>query len=200
MGQLRRFSRGTLQIVLIVIALLIGLRVALPYIVKEYVNKKLDEMPEYDGRIADVDMHLWEGAYSIQGIEVVKTEGDIPVPFFSSRRVTFSVEWKALFDGALVGEIDFYELILTKPNLIRWSCVRLESLGHVVQRETVLSSGLRGDAVGWDRYLELTHVSIICRIKDADVRGKPNKNQTIDFQPLQEDLERGGKETRVHRF
>jgi hypothetical protein len=65
MGQLRRFSRGTLQIVLIVIALLIGLRVALPYIVKEYVNKKLDEMPEYDGRIADVDMHLWEGAYSI---------------------------------------------------------------------------------------------------------------------------------------
>jgi hypothetical protein len=112
MVQLRRFSRGTLQIVFVVIALLIGLRVALPYIVKEYVNKKLDEMPEYDGRIADVDLHLWEGAYSIQGIEVVKTEGDIPVPFFSSRRVTFSVEWKALFSGALVGEIDFYEPVM----------------------------------------------------------------------------------------
>jgi hypothetical protein len=71
---------------------LIGLRIALPHIVRKYVNKKLDEMPEYDGRIGDVDIRLWRGAYSIQGIEIIKTEGDVPVPFFSSRRVTFSVD------------------------------------------------------------------------------------------------------------
>jgi hypothetical protein len=47
MGWIRGFSRGTLQITLVVLALLIGLRVALPHIVKKYVNKKLDEMPEY---------------------------------------------------------------------------------------------------------------------------------------------------------
>jgi hypothetical protein len=94
------------------LALLIGLRVALPHLVKKHVNKKLDEMPEYDGRISDVDMHLWRGAYSVQGIEIIKTDGEVPVPFFSAKRVTFSVEWKALLNGALVGEIDFYDPIV----------------------------------------------------------------------------------------
>ena len=112
MGWIRGFSRGTLQITLAVLALLIGLRVALPHIVKKYVNKKLDEMPEYDGRIGDVDMHLWMGAYSIQDIEIIKTDGKVPVPFFDAKRVTFSLEWKALFDGALVGEIDFYDPVM----------------------------------------------------------------------------------------
>ena len=112
MGWIRGFSRGTLQITLVVLALLIGLRVALPHMVKKYVNKKLDEMPEYDGRIGDVDMHLWMGAYSIQDIEIIKTDGKVPVPFFDAKRVTFSLEWKALFDGALVGEIDFYDPVM----------------------------------------------------------------------------------------
>ena len=112
MGWIRGFSRGTLQITLVVLALLVGLRVALPHLVKKYVNKKLDEMPEYDGRIGDVDMHLWRGAYSIQDVEVIKTEGKVPVPFFDAKRVTFSLEWQALLNGALVGEIDFYDPVM----------------------------------------------------------------------------------------
>ncbi|MGA7391117.1 MAG: DUF748 domain-containing protein [Terrimicrobiaceae bacterium] len=112
MSWFRQFSRNTVQIALVILALLVGLRLALPHFVKKYVNKKLDEMPEYDGRIGDVDMHLWRGAYSIQGVEIIKTDGDVPVPFFSSKRVTFSVEWKALFNGALVGEIDFYSPVI----------------------------------------------------------------------------------------
>lgn len=103
----KRFSRTTVQVILVVAALLIGLRLALPYIVKSYVNKTLDEMPDYDGHIGDVDMHLWRGAYSIDGVEIVKTEGKIPVPFFKAKEIDFSVQWRALFEGALVGEIDF---------------------------------------------------------------------------------------------
>jgi hypothetical protein len=102
---LRRFSRLQLQILIVLVALLVGLRVALPFIVKWYVNKTLDEMPEYDGRIDDVDIHLWRGAYSINNIEIIKTDGDVPVPFFSSPDVDFSVQWRALFQGALVAEI-----------------------------------------------------------------------------------------------
>lgn len=84
MSSIGRISRGVVQVALVVTAVLVGLRVALPQLVQDYVNKKLDEMPEYDGRIGDVDMHLWRGAYSIQSIEIVKTEGDVPVPFFES--------------------------------------------------------------------------------------------------------------------
>jgi hypothetical protein len=63
--------------------------VALPHLVQRYGNQKLDDMPEYAGRIGDVDMHLWCGAYSIQSIETVKTDGDVPVPFFKSNRGRF---------------------------------------------------------------------------------------------------------------
>lgn len=102
---LARFGRTNLQLFLILIAVLIGLRVALPVLVKWYVNKTLDEMPEYDGRIGDVDMKLWRGAYQIESVDIVKTGEGVPVPFFRSKNVEFSLEWKALFEGALVGEM-----------------------------------------------------------------------------------------------
>lgn len=95
------------KIVLVVVVLLIGIRIALPYIVLHYVNKTLDELPEYDGHVEDVDLHLYRGAYEIQGIEIVKTGGKVPVPFFSATSIDLSVEWKALLDGALVAEIEF---------------------------------------------------------------------------------------------
>ncbi|MGH8045643.1 MAG: DUF748 domain-containing protein [Chthoniobacterales bacterium] len=104
---LRRLTRTQFQILLVLAALLIGLRVALPFIVKWYVNKTLDEMPEYDGRVGDIDIHLWRGAYSINDIDIVKTDGEVPVPFFSSTNVDLSVEWRALFQGALVAKIIF---------------------------------------------------------------------------------------------
>jgi hypothetical protein len=40
------------QVALVVTAVLVGLRVALPQLVQDYVNKKLDEMPEYVGGLA----------------------------------------------------------------------------------------------------------------------------------------------------
>lgn len=111
-----RFLRSNLQIIVIIVALLVGLRVALPYLVKWYVNKTIDEMPEYDGRIGDVDMKLWRGAYEIESIDIIKTDGDVPVPFFSSKRVEFSVEWRAIFQGALVGEIEFDSPVINFVN------------------------------------------------------------------------------------
>ena len=89
--------------------LLVGFRLALPGLVKDYVNNKLDELPEYDGSIADVDIHLLRGAYSIDGVNIVKTTGEVPVPFFEARKVDFSVQWKELFNGSIVSEVDVFQ-------------------------------------------------------------------------------------------
>jgi uncharacterized protein YhdP len=91
----------------IIFILLVALRIALPFIVKEYVNNQLSSIPEYRGSIQDVDIHLWRGAYEIEGVELLKTTGKVPVPFFSADRIDLSVEWGALFDGSIVGEILF---------------------------------------------------------------------------------------------
>jgi uncharacterized protein DUF748 len=94
-----------LVIVLVVAALIV--RAMLPIWVRDYVNKKLSELEGYRGHVAEVDIHLWRGAYSIHGVEIKKTSGDIPVPFFSAPVIDLSVEWKALFNGAFVGEVNF---------------------------------------------------------------------------------------------
>src|SRR5438552_14901605 len=64
--------------------LLVALRLALPHFVKNYVNRTLSEIPGYRGRVGDIDIALWRGAYTIHGLDLVKTDGKVPVPFFST--------------------------------------------------------------------------------------------------------------------
>ena len=101
-------SNKSLIIIGIIILILIGIRIALPYIIKDYVNNVLNSIPEYTGSIGDVDLNLWRGAYKIQDVKLLKTSGKVPVPFFSAKQLDLSVEWGALFEGSLVGEISLY--------------------------------------------------------------------------------------------
>jgi hypothetical protein len=94
--------------VLLLVVAVVALHLALPRLVQNYVNQKLDELPEYDGRVGDVDIHLIRGAYSIDDVDIVKTSGQVSVPFFAARKVDFSVQWREVFQRALVGEIHVY--------------------------------------------------------------------------------------------
>jgi hypothetical protein len=80
-------------------------RIALPSFVHDYVTRTLDQNPLYAGRVGDVTIHLWRGAYSIEDVRISKRTGDIPVPFFSARRIDFSLEWPALRRGHLRGKV-----------------------------------------------------------------------------------------------
>lgn len=111
-GRWHRLSRRIRWSILIIAVVLVSLRLALPFAVKAYVNHQLDKMPEYDGRIGDVDVHLWRGAYQIHDMEIVKTTAQIPVPFFAAEKVDLSMEWAELLHGALVGEV-----VLVKPGI-----------------------------------------------------------------------------------
>lgn len=102
----RTLSSRTAKVWLGIVVALIGLRIALPFIVKDYVNKTLDGLEGYSGSVADVDLSLWRGAYQIEGLRIVRTEGQVPAPFVSIDEVDLSVEWKALLDGSIVAEID----------------------------------------------------------------------------------------------
>jgi hypothetical protein len=65
-----------------VTVILVAARIALPYTLKSYVNRQLEKIPEYSGSIGDVTVHLWRGAYAIKDLNIKKSEGNIPVPFF----------------------------------------------------------------------------------------------------------------------
>lgn len=97
--------KTTYKVIIVVVVILIGVRLYLPTLVKNYVNKSLAEIPEYTGSIADIDLHLFRGAYVIDSLTIEKEGGKVPVPFVSADRIDLSVEWRALFKGAIVGEI-----------------------------------------------------------------------------------------------
>ena len=90
---------------MIVVAVAVAFRLALPFGIKYYVNRELSRIHGYRGRIGDVTVHLWRGGYRVHNLRIVKTGGDVPVPFFSTRVLVLSVEWRELFHGAVVGQV-----------------------------------------------------------------------------------------------
>lgn len=99
--------RRTAAWLLAIIALLVALRIALPSLVKDYLNRRMDHMGEYHGQFADVDIHLWRGAYSIDGLRVDKVSSKVPVPLFAAARSDISLSWRALTHGRLRGKVVF---------------------------------------------------------------------------------------------
>ncbi|WP_286912230.1 MULTISPECIES: DUF748 domain-containing protein [unclassified Pseudomonas] len=90
------------------VVLLVALHLALPYLVRDYLNDKLADMGEYRGQVADVDLAWWRGAYKINGLKIVKTSGKVPVPLLDAPLIDLSVSWHSLwFDHAVVAKVTF---------------------------------------------------------------------------------------------
>jgi Domain of Unknown Function (DUF748) len=95
-----------------IILLLIIVRLMLPFFVTRYVNKVLADLQGYDGSISGVSIYLIRGAYSINDLKIFKIEGNDTVPFIDFPVTDLSVEWRALLNGSVVGEV-----VIKKPKL-----------------------------------------------------------------------------------
>lgn len=94
-----------ISVVFAVVVILIGIRLALPDVVKHYVNKELQKSPAYAGSVGSIGIELWRGAYQIRNISIYKRNGKIREPFFSAPYMDVSVQWRALFHHRLVTTI-----------------------------------------------------------------------------------------------
>lgn len=106
--------------VLIIILVLGAIRIALPYAAEYYINNMvLDDIPGFTGEVEDVDMALLRGAYVIENLRMettskgdslspaqqeVPAEGKEEPPFLQVDEIDLSLEWNALFKGAVAGE------------------------------------------------------------------------------------------------
>jgi hypothetical protein len=96
-----------------VLALVVGVRALLPIVLRAYVNRVLDGTEGYVGRIGDVDIDLWRGAYDVERIELVKPGSDADDPFLRVQRLDVEVEWPALLRGSVVAEATLHHPIVT---------------------------------------------------------------------------------------
>jgi uncharacterized protein involved in outer membrane biogenesis len=104
---MRHLARRTVIVVLAIVALLVVARLVLPYVVKDYLNRRMDRMGDYHGHVADVDIHLWRGAYSLGDLRIEKVDGKLPVPFFSAATTDIAVSWRALTHGTVRARVEF---------------------------------------------------------------------------------------------
>nr|WP_295928850.1 DUF748 domain-containing protein [uncultured Dyadobacter sp.] len=113
--QTRSRKRRTAKILIAVLVLIVTVRLILPYVILHFANRSLENMNGYYGHINDIDLAIIRGAYKIDSIYINKedTVTHKQTPFFASRVIDLSVEWKALFKGSIVGE-----LVLQRPYLL----------------------------------------------------------------------------------
>ncbi len=107
-------KRTGIKVLLGLVVLLVLVRIALPYIVLHFANQKLARLDGYYGHIQDIDIALYRGAYIMKDIYIDKIDatGKERTNFFQCSRIDLSVEWKALWEKKIVGEVEF-----TKPVL-----------------------------------------------------------------------------------
>ncbi len=91
----------------ILLAIIAGLiaRPFLPKAILWYVNRTLNQSPLYQGKIGAIELSLWRGAYTIRDVRILKTTGNIPVPFFAAKEVDLAVEWRAIMHRKIVGQV-----------------------------------------------------------------------------------------------
>ncbi len=98
-------KRKRRRILLWILAFLILARLALPYVVLYFSNKMLANMDGYYGHIDDIDISLYRGAYQIDKIYLKKVDKKDTVDFIDIKRVDLAIEWKAIFNGEIVGKV-----------------------------------------------------------------------------------------------
>lgn len=112
---IRRKKRKWFTWAVVILTVLICARVALPYIVLNFANKKLARLDGYYGHIGDIDIALYRGAYVMKNVYIDKIENDSRqkrTEFIKVKRVDFSVEWSALFDRKIVAEVEFEQPVI----------------------------------------------------------------------------------------
>lgn len=109
---MKRRSRIVLWSLLALLVVLIGLRLALPTIVRNALNQRMDHMGEYHGHVADVDISLWRGAYTLDNLKIVKVSGKVPVPLLQTPRMDIHLSWRALMHGAIRASVEFERPVL----------------------------------------------------------------------------------------
>ncbi|WKN43644.1 DUF748 domain-containing protein [Tunicatimonas pelagia] len=157
----------------IALAIIIGVFILLHFLlepfVERYVNQQLSSLEEYTGQVSDIDIHLYRGAYQVKGLELVKRNSEASDPFLQIDTIDLSVEWGALFDGRVVGEV-----ILSHPTVTMIVTPTVE--GDSAQEQT-------GSDVDWVQQVQELIPLTINRfeIKNGDISYKdPSVDPKVD--------------------
>src|SRR3954471_17228051 len=120
-----RRNKWFVAIAIIVVAL-VGFRLALPNMIRDYTNDKLQGLDVYTGHIDKVHLAIWRGRAWIDGIQLVKRDSKYPDPFMQADEFAGAIEWRNLLHGKLVAE---GEIRAPKIHLVQSELKQKQQLG-----------------------------------------------------------------------
>ncbi len=172
----RWFRIATISITLV----LVVVHIFLPPVLKYYLNRGLENMDGYYGHIEDVDVSLIRGAYRIEGLHLFSDEMGEEYPLAIIDDIDISIQWKALFKGSLVAEIEFLN---PKINFIIASSAAPEA-NWVSNKdvEEAASKKLKGvdNEKKKERVLKRKRKQLERKMKKNKVGSLPDVNQTTN--------------------
>ena len=101
-------KRTWFTVIVVTVLLLIFARIGAPYAVQYYINQQINQTKGITGKVGDVDLQLYRGAYSVDDIEIYAVdEQSSPKPLLSVKTLDFSLAWSAVLNGNLVTNMVF---------------------------------------------------------------------------------------------
>lgn len=104
-ARVRRFLWPLVALALVLLAL----RLLLPGWVRHYLDQRIDQMGPYHGSMADIDLHIWRGSYTIRNLRIDKAGAPPNEPFLNAPRTEIAVSYSALLHGRFRGKVDFFD-------------------------------------------------------------------------------------------
>jgi hypothetical protein len=196
-ARIAHWPRRTLITLGIIIVVLAAARIAAPFLVKHAINKRLAQIPDYSGHVDSVALHVWRGAYRMEGFRIVKSSGKVTEPFFAAERIDFSIAWSELIHGRLVSSISIRnaELIFERGATAENSQLTADSRWQDVVNDLfpidITFLDIRGGTLRFVDTTETPRVDIA--VKDLSVtatglRNRPEDTAAIDPLPAKVDI------------
>ena len=108
----RALGQTTLTILLVLLVLFLAVWYSTPYIVRDFLNKKGENLPDYALHIDWVQIHPWNCSIDIEDVRLVKKSDKIPVPFFTCPVVHVATQWSEVFHFTLRSRIDLLQPVV----------------------------------------------------------------------------------------
>ncbi len=87
-----RRKRLLLWTFIVIIAVLVIIRIALPIVALKVINNKLETLPTYSCVVKGFDINFLEKSITLKGVEMKKQNGKVDVPFFTSGNIYVHLE------------------------------------------------------------------------------------------------------------
>lgn len=105
-GNSSTMSKKTIIILGSIAIFLVALHLALPPLIKWYVNTNLNDVNGMRITIRDVDLKIWRGAFEIEGFMVREPAVKEDVPLLYAGSLHFTIDWNAIFHGRIVSDVN----------------------------------------------------------------------------------------------